>query len=59
MPPIVDVYRARIPSGDVDRLLAVREEAVRRLQERIPELLRAELVRLDDDVWLDLVGMEM
>jgi hypothetical protein len=53
--PIVEVYRVRIDPANVERLVAIREAAVAEFREQVPELLRADLVRLDDDRWLDIL----
>ena len=53
--PTIEVYRAKIDPANVDRLLEIRAQAVAEFQEQVPELLQAELVRLDDDVWLDVL----
>jgi hypothetical protein len=52
---IVEIYRARIDPANVERLLEIRAKAIAEFQEQVPELVRAELVRLDDDVWLDVL----
>jgi hypothetical protein len=51
----IEIYRARIDPGNVDRLLKIRSDAVAEFQRLVPELRRADLVRLDDDVWLDVL----
>ena len=53
--PTIEIYRVRIDPADVDRLLEIRAAAVAEFQEQVPELVRADLVRLDDDVWLDIL----
>jgi hypothetical protein len=53
--PIIEIYRARIDPANVDRLIEIRAEAVAEFQEQAPELLQADLVRLEDDVWLDVL----
>lgn len=55
MNPIIDVFRATVDPADADRLLEVRTEAMRELQARVPGLRRAELVRVDERTWLDLI----
>jgi hypothetical protein len=52
---LIEIYRARIDPANVDRLLAIRAAAVAEFQELVPELLQADLVRLEDDVWLDVL----
>jgi hypothetical protein len=54
--PTIDIYRVKIDPADVDRLLEIRAAAVAEFQEQVPELVRADLVRLDDDVWLDILA---
>jgi hypothetical protein len=51
----IEIYRVRIDPADVERLLEIRGAAVAEFQEQVPELVRAELVRLDGDVWLDVL----
>jgi hypothetical protein len=53
--PIIEIYRARIDPANVDRLMEIRAQAVAEFQEQAPELLQADLVRLEDDVWLDVL----
>ena len=53
--PTIEIYRVRIDPANVDRLLDIRAAAVAEFQEQVPELQRAELVRLDGDVWLDIL----
>jgi hypothetical protein len=53
--PIIEIYRARIDPANVDRLLEIRSAAVAEFQELVPELLQADLVRLEDDIWLDVL----
>lgn len=53
--PTIEIYRVRIDPAHVDRLLEIRGAAVAEFQAQVPELERAELVRLDDDVWLDIL----
>ena len=53
--PLIEIYRAKIDPADVERLLEIRADAVAEFQQEVPELLRAELVRLEDDTWLDIV----
>jgi hypothetical protein len=55
MMAIIEIYRARIDAANVDRLLEIRSAAVAEFQELVPELLQADLVRLEDDVWLDVL----
>jgi hypothetical protein len=53
--PIIEIYRAKIDPANVERLLEIRAAAVAEFQELVPELLQADLVRLEDDVWLDVL----
>jgi hypothetical protein len=54
--PTIEIYRVKIDPANVDRLLEIRAAAVAEFQEQVPELVRADLVRLDDDVWLDILA---
>jgi hypothetical protein len=51
----IEIYRVRIDPANVERLLEIRGAAVDEFQEQVPELVRADLVRLADDVWLDIL----
>jgi hypothetical protein len=53
--PTIEIYRVEIDPARVERLLEIRDAAVAEFREQVPELLRAELVRLDDEVWLDIL----
>jgi len=53
--PLIEIYRAKIDPANVDRLLEIRADAVAEFQQQVPELLGASLVRLEDDVWLDVL----
>lgn len=53
--PTIEIYRARIDPANVERLLEIRDAAVAEFREQIPELLQADLVRLDGDIWLDVL----
>jgi hypothetical protein len=53
--PSIEIYRVRIDPANVERLLEIRAAAVAEFQAQVPELERAELVRLDGDVWLDIL----
>ena len=53
--PHIEIYRAKIDPANVERLLEIRSAAVAEFQEHVPELLQAELVRLDDETWLDIL----
>jgi hypothetical protein len=51
----IEIYRVKIEPADVDRLIEIRAAAVAEFQEQVPELLQADLVRLDDGAWLDIL----
>lgn len=51
----VTVFRATVPEENVKALLEIRSEAIAEAQRLCPELLAAELVRLDDGEWLDIL----
>ena len=51
----VQIIRAEVPAANVDGLLAVRDEAIAEAQRLCPSLIGAELVQLDDGVWLDIL----
>jgi hypothetical protein len=53
--PIIEIYRVRVDPASVERLLEIHDVAVAEYQEHIPELLGIELVRLDEDTWLDII----
>jgi hypothetical protein len=53
--PIIEIYRARIDPASVERVLEIRDAAVAEFREQVPELLQADLVRLDGDTWLDIL----
>jgi hypothetical protein len=53
--PTIEIYRVRVDPAKVNRLLEIHDAAVAEYQEQVPELLGIELVRLDDDVWLDII----
>jgi hypothetical protein len=55
MAEYLQVFRARVPQGSVARLLEIEPVAVAEAQRLCPALLRAELVRLDDDNWLHVL----
>ena len=56
MTEYLQVWRARVADEDVDRLLAVRPAAMAEARRLCPELLRADLVRLADGTWLDVLA---
>ncbi|MGF1645524.1 MAG: hypothetical protein ACFCVF_01155 [Kineosporiaceae bacterium] len=49
------VWRVRVPAESVADLLAVREEGIAEAQRLCPELLRAELVQVSEDQWLEVI----
>jgi len=53
--PLIEIYRVRMNPANVERLLEIHDQAVAEYQEQVPELLGIELVRLDDDTWLDIL----
>ena len=56
MPQYLQMFRARVPEESVERLLEIRPLAIAEAQRLCPDLLRAELVRLDDGTWLDVLA---
>jgi hypothetical protein len=52
---VVQVFRAKVDPANVSRLLEIRPEAIEQARAACPVLLRAELVRLDEDTWLDIL----
>ena len=55
MTEYLQVWRAKVADDAADRLLAVRPAAIAEAQRLCPELLRADLVRLGDGTWLDVL----
>ncbi len=55
MTEYVQVWKAKVADDDVEALLAVRPEAVAEAQRLCPALLRAQLVRAEEGVWLDVL----
>jgi hypothetical protein len=55
MTEYLQVWRARVSEGSVERLLVLRPAAIAEAQRLCPELLAADLVRLDDGTWLDVL----
>jgi hypothetical protein len=51
----VSVFRVRVPDESVARLLELHSGAIAEAQRLCPELVRAELVRLDDGAWLHVL----
>lgn len=55
MPEYIQVWRAKVADDGVDQLLAVRPVAIAEARRLCPDLLRAELVRVGDGTWLDVL----
>lgn len=55
MAEYLQIFRARVPEESVATLLEIRPAAIAEAQRLCPELLRAQLVRLDDTTWLDVL----
>jgi hypothetical protein len=51
----LQIFRARVPEESVAALLDIRPAAIAEAQRLCPELLGAQLVRLDDTTWLDVL----
>jgi hypothetical protein len=51
----LQVWHARVPEGSVEKLLELRPKAIAEAKRLCPELLAANLVRLDDGTWLDVL----
>jgi hypothetical protein len=51
----VQVFRARVSPEHVDHLLEIREPAIRQARSACPDLLSAQLIRLDEETWLDVL----
>jgi hypothetical protein len=51
----LQIFRARVPEQSVAALLEIRPAAIAEAQRLCPELLRAQLIRLDDTTWLDVL----
>ena len=49
------VFRATVDPANVDALLDVRPRAIAQARQAQPGLLRADLVRLDETTWLDIL----
>ena len=55
MTEYLQVWRANVAEGSVERLLELRPAAIAEAQALCPELLGADLVRLEDGTWLDVL----
>ncbi|HEX2042895.1 MAG TPA: hypothetical protein VHF24_09690 [Acidimicrobiales bacterium] len=55
MSEYLQVWHARVPEDNVGPLLELRPAAIAEAQCLCPELLAADLVRLDDGTWLDVL----
>lgn len=55
MAEYLQVWRTRVPDGNVEPLLAIRPAAIAEAQRLCPDLVAADLVRLDDGTWLDVL----
>ena len=51
----VQVFRGKVRPDRAAALAEIRPKAIAEAQAACPELLHAELVRLDDDTWLDIL----
>jgi hypothetical protein len=51
----LQIFRASVPQANVERLLAVRPEAIAEAQRLCPALIDAELVKFQDGTWLDIL----
>ena len=55
MSEYLQVWKTRVAEESVERLLEVRPVAIAEAQRLCPELLGADLVRLEDGTWLDVL----
>jgi hypothetical protein len=55
MTEFVQVWQAKVADADVEPLLAVRPAAIAEAKRLCPELVRADLVRVGDGTWLDVL----
>ena len=51
----LQVWRARVPEDNVEQLLELRPVAIAEAQRLCPELLAADLVRVGDGTWIDVL----
>ena len=55
MTEYLQIWRARVREGAEDVLLEVRPAAIEEAQRLCPDLVAADLVRLEDGTWLDVL----
>lgn len=55
VPAYVQVFRAEVEPANAEELLRIRPAAIAEAQAACPVLRRAELVRLDERTWLDIL----
>ena len=55
MNEFLQIFRARVPQESVAALLDIRPAAIAEARRLCPELLGADLVRVDDGTWLDVL----
>lgn len=55
MTEFVQVWKAKVANNEADALLSVRPEAIAEAKRLCPGLVRAELVRAGDGMWLDVL----
>ena len=55
MSQYVQVWKAKVGESDVEQLLAVRPDAIAEAKRLCPALVRAELIRVDNETWLDVL----
>ncbi len=55
MSQYVQVWKAKVGQSDVEQLLAVRPDAIAEAKRLCPALVRADLMRVDDETWLDVL----
>lgn len=55
MSQYVQVWKAKVAENDVEELLALRPDAIAEAKRLCPALVRADLVRVDNETWLDVL----
>jgi hypothetical protein len=55
MAEYLQVWKAKVAEDDVEPLLRMRREAVEEAKRLCPALVRADLVRVDEETWLDVL----